>query len=129
MFAEEEQFRRVRDLLPARLGQLSLPLVAPRLVVFDEAVDDVVLEQLQVGMFPERGLRVREDLQVEREDRAAQRILRGRRGGHVPSRDRSEPGTLDRNRGRSAFVRAALAGSDSISLHHALSVLVREYAS
>src|SRR2546428_14124552 len=96
MFSQEEKLRRIRDLLPDGLGQLSLPLVAPRLIVFDEAVDDIVLEQFQIGGVSERGLRVRKNLEVERQDRAGQRVLRGRGVGDVPSRDRSGSGGLGR---------------------------------
>src|SRR5712691_4213922 len=117
MFAEEQEFRRVRDLLPARLGQLSLPLVAPRLVVFDEAVNDIVLEQLQVRMFSEGGLRVRQNFQVESEDRTVQWILRRRGVRNVPSRDRSEPGELDRNRRLLAFVCQAFEGTDRVRFY------------
>src|SRR5439155_8785714 len=45
MFAKEEELRGIRDLLAARLGELSLPFIPPRLVIFDETVDHVVLEQ------------------------------------------------------------------------------------
>src|SRR2546428_25296 len=114
MFPQEEQLRGVRDLLPARLGQLPLALVAPRLVVFNEAVDDIVLEQLQVRMFPECRLGVRENFQVEREDRAVQRILRRRGIRDVPSRDRSEPGELDRDRRLLGFVREAFEGTNRV---------------
>src|SRR5437899_12657324 len=78
MYADEDEHRMVHDLLATRLGQLSLPLVPPRLIVFDETVDHIVLEQLQVRMFSEGGLCIRENFQVEGEDRAVQRILRRR---------------------------------------------------
>src|SRR2546427_360987 len=114
MFAEEEELRRIRDFLATRLGQLPLPLVPPRLIVFDEAVDHIVLEQLQVRMFSEGGLCIRENFQVEREDRAVQRILRRRGIRDVPSRDRSEPGELDRDRSLLALVRESLEGTDRV---------------
>src|SRR5213594_3670525 len=117
MFSEEEELRGVRDLLSARLGQLPFPLVPPGLIVFDETVDHIVLEELQVRMFSEGGLRVRQDLQVEGEDRAGQRILRRRGVRDVPSRDRSEPGELDRDRRLLAFVREPLEGPDRVRLH------------
>src|SRR5437879_1951675 len=117
MFAEEEELRWVRDLLATRLGQLPLPLVPPRLIVFDETVDHVVLEQLQVRMVSEGGLRVRQNLQVEGEDRAVQRILRCRGIRDVPSRDRPESCELDRDRRLLAFVREALEGPDRIRFH------------
>src|SRR5438128_8956444 len=117
MFSEEEERRGVRDLLSARLGQLPFPLVPPRLIVFDETVDHIVLEQLQVRMSSEGGLRVRQDLQVEGEDRAGRRILRRRGVRDVPSRDRSEPGELDGDRRLLALVCKALEGTDRVRLH------------
>src|SRR2546425_628536 len=117
MFAEEEELRWVRDLLATRLGQLSLPLVPPRLIVFDETVDHIVLEQLQVRMFSESGLRVRQDLQVEGEDRAVQRILRRRGIRDVAARDRPKPCELDWDRRLLALVREALEGTDRVRFH------------
>src|SRR5207245_2342658 len=58
---EEQELRRIRDFFAARLRQLPLALVPPRLVVFDEPVDHIVLEQLQVLVFSQRRLRVRQD--------------------------------------------------------------------
>src|SRR3989449_5401014 len=117
VLSEEKQFRGVRDLLAARLGQLPFPLVSPSLIVFDETIDHVVLEQLQVRMVSEGGLRVRQNLQVEGEDRAVQRILRRRGVRDVSARDRSEPGELDRDRRLLAFVREAFEGPDRVRLH------------
>src|SRR5437899_10522230 len=117
MYADEDEHRMVHDLLATRLGQLPLPLVPPRLIVFDEAVDHIVLEQLQVRMFSEGGLCIRENFQVEREDRAVQRILRRRGIRDVPSRDRSEPGELDRYRSLLALVRESLEGTDRVRFH------------
>src|SRR2546422_3139949 len=117
MLAEEEELRGVRDLLATRLGQLSLPLVPPRLIILDKTIDYVVLEQLEVRMFSESGLRVRENFQVEGEDRAVQRILRRRGIRDVPSRDRSEPGELDRDRSLLALVRESLEGTDRVRFH------------
>src|SRR5206468_7955759 len=95
----------------------SLPLVPPSLIVFDETVDHIVFEQLQVRVFSEGGLRVWEDLQVEGEDRAVQWILRRRGIRDVPTRDGSEPGELDRDRGLLALVREALERTDRVRLH------------
>src|SRR2546425_2728749 len=117
VLSEEKQFRGARDLLAARLGQLPFPLVSPSLIVFDETIDHVVLEQLQVRMVSEGGLRVRQNLQVEGEDRAVQRILRRRGVRDVSARDRSQPGELDRDRRLLAFVREAFEGPDRVRLH------------
>src|SRR2546425_8968949 len=117
MLAEEEELRGVRDLLAAGLGQLALPLVPPRLIVLDETVDHIVLEQLQVRMFSDGGLGVRQDHQVEGEDRAVQRILRRRGICDISARNRSEAGELDWDRGLLAFVREALEGTDRVRLH------------
>src|SRR5437867_4021866 len=68
-------------------------------------------------MSSEGGLRVRQDLEVEGEDRAGQRILRRRSVRDVPSRDRSEPGELDRDRRLLAFVREAFEGPDRVRFH------------
>src|SRR5206468_12173977 len=95
----------------------SLPLVPPSLIVFDETVDHIVFEQLQVRVFSKGGLRVWEDLQVEGEDRAVQWILRRRGIRDVPTRDGSDPGELDRDRRLLALVREAFEGTDCIRLH------------
>src|SRR5206468_7122880 len=95
----------------------SLPLVPPSLIVFDETVDHIVFEQLQVRVFSKGGLRVWEDLQVEGEDRAVQWILRRRGIRDVPTRDGSDPGELDRDRRLLALVREALERTDRVRLH------------
>src|SRR5467141_3139601 len=61
MFAEAEELRWIRDLLATRLGQLPLPLVPPRVIILDKTIDHIVLEQLEVRMVSESGLRVRQN--------------------------------------------------------------------
>src|SRR2546422_4610586 len=114
---KEEKFRGICDLLPARFLDLALPFVPPGLIVFDEPIDHITLEKLHVVVVLERGLRVRQDVQVERQDGAVQRILDRRRVRHIPSGDRSQAGELDRNARLLTFVREALEGTDRIGLH------------
>ena len=85
MVWKEEKFRGICDLLPARFLDLALPFVPPGLIVLDEPIDHITLEKFHVVVVLERGLRVRQDVQVERQDGAVQRILDRRGVRHVPS--------------------------------------------
>src|SRR5438552_5198503 len=115
--AEEQELRRIRDFFAARLGQLPLALVPPCLVFFDEPVDHVVLEQLQVLVFSQRRLCVRQDFEVEGEDRSLEGIFHGRRVRDIPAGHGADSRELDRDCGLLALVRETFEGTDRIGLY------------
>src|SRR6266511_399651 len=116
MLTEEQELRGVRHRLAARRLEGALPLVPPRAVVLDEPIDDVALQEREVRMLEARGLRVRKYLQVERQDRTEERVLRRRGVGDVAPRDRPDPRVLDRDRGLLAPVGQAFERADRVGL-------------